>query len=122
MEHHQLGGRVDRLERDVGELRTDFASVKATLGSFGSVLGEIKATISSGRPAWYVLAPIAIGGLLAVASGVLAFGSLKGDLARFEELKTVRARQIEALDGRIDRIEQRQYDEMRAERDALRRR
>lgn len=116
-----LGGRVDRLERDVGELRTDFASVKATLGSFGSVLSEIKATLSSSRPAWYVLAPIAIGGLAAVASGVLAFGSLKGDLARLEELKGVRARQIEMLDGRIDRIEQKQWDELRAERDSLRR-
>ena len=114
--------RVDRLERDVGELRTDFASVKATLGSFASVLSEIKATISNARPAWYVLAPILIGSLIAVASGVLAFGSLKGDLARFEELKGVREREAAALDRRIARIEQRQWDELRGERDALRRR
>lgn len=120
MQNHDFSGRVDRLERDLGELRTDFASVKATLGSFGGVLGEIKASLSSARPAWYVLAPIVIGLLMAVASGVLAFGSLKGDLARFEELKSVRERQIDAIGARIDRLEQRQFEELRGERDALR--
>lgn len=120
MEHQTFGGRVDRLERDLGELRTDFASVKATLASFGSVLGEIKATLSSGRPAWYVLAPILIGGLLAVVSGVVAFGSLKSDFARLEEVNAVRERQIEALGQRVDRLEQRQWEELRAERDAPR--
>jgi len=110
-----IGSRVDRLERDVGELRTDFASVKATLASFGGVLSEIKATLSSARPAWYVLAPIVIGSLAMVTSGALAFGSLQGDLARLEALNMVRERQLERLDDRLDAVERRQWETLRAE-------
>ncbi|TFI59135.1 hypothetical protein E2493_06310 [Sphingomonas parva] len=109
MDDGHFSGRVDRLERDVGELRADFASVKATLASFGGVLGEIKATLSSARPAWYVVVPMLLAAVLAIASAVLAFGSLRADQVRADALAAVRERQLEALAGRLDRIEQRQW-------------
>ena len=110
MEETHFGGRVDRLERDVGELRADFASVKATLASFSGVLGEIKATLAGARPAWFVIVPMLLAGMMAIASAVLAFGSLRADLVRADALAAVRERQIEALVGRLDRVEQRQWE------------
>jgi hypothetical protein len=93
------GGRISRLETDVTSLKEDFATVKADLRAFGSILGEIKQSLNSSRPAWYVLLPILLSFFMVVAGGILAFSSLKSDVAGLYSVKSTN-----------DKMEQRQWD------------
>src|SRR4051794_14419285 len=86
----------------VGHLETSVAEIKATLTGFSGVLGEIKASLNNSRPAWYVLAPIAITFILMIAAGVAAFGSVKGELAGLHALKDARDSQFGAIDHRLE--------------------
>jgi hypothetical protein len=93
------GGRIDRLERDVGDLKTDFATVKSDLRAFGALLGEIKQGLNNARPAWYVLLPILISFIVLIAGGILAFASIKTDVAG-----------LSAMRDSTQKMEQRQWE------------
>lgn len=108
-----LGQRVGLIERQ-------FEGFKSDLKQVGVALGEIKLAISSARPSWYVLVPIALSIILLIAGGVAEVGSLKGEISALNTLKAARDQQFEGIDRRLGTLEQRQWEELRADRDHLR--
>lgn len=112
-----MPGEDPNVHARVGELERGFAEMRADMRGISTILAEIKSGIASARPAWWVIAPIAVSIIVLIAAGVLAFGSVRGDIARFDTLKDVRDRQIDGLQSRLDRSEARQWEELRTDRD-----
>lgn len=104
----------------VGSLERQFEGFKSDLRQVGLALEEIKKAISGARPSWFVLLPIALTIILIIAGGVAEVGSLRGEIGALQTLKAARDQQFEAIDRRLGTLEQRQWDELRSERDHLR--
>jgi hypothetical protein len=108
------------ITRRVGSLETGMARVAEALNGLKSILDDVRTQVVASRPSFWVLVPSILAFAAMVVSGVIAVTSLRSDIASLYAIKDQREVQFSRMQSEIDRIEQRQWLELRMERDHLR--
>lgn len=108
------------IDRRVGVLETRMAEVVTALGGLKSILDEVKVGLNNSRPSLWMLIPGIMGFVTMLVAGVVSVTSIKGDIGALVARADARTAQLTIMQSQIDITRERQWEELRGERDHLR--